>query len=103
MLGAIWHLKGRGLSSVGVIIAYHTRGVAPIMVRGLTLHEMGPTMSSVGSALAEMVPGDSEVRQRIREAIEGQDPENPVPGHPVMCPDTGYIEMVSSCYWSVCH
>jgi hypothetical protein len=41
-LKAIRLLKDRGLHGTGVIRAYHTRRVVPLMARALSLYEMTP-------------------------------------------------------------
>jgi hypothetical protein len=44
-LKAITLLKDRGLHGIGVIRAYHTRRVAPLMARALPLYKMTPDVS----------------------------------------------------------
>ena len=61
-LTALRILKGRGLKGPGIIDAYHTRRVAPLMRHALPLHMMAP-----GASLA-LSP--SEVVQRIKEEME---------------------------------
>ena len=87
----------------GIIGAYHARRVAPLMRRGLPLHMMAPRASLDRTALAEGALFPSEVAQRIKEAMEPRrddagavlDFVYPVPGHPPMRPDLGYIVFVS--------
>jgi hypothetical protein len=41
---------------------------------------------------------DSEVTQRIKEATTMEDPDFvfPIPGHPMMWSDAGFVDLVSS-------
>ena len=88
----------------GIIGAYHTRRVAPLMWRALPLHMMAPGASLDGTTLAEGALSPSEVVQRIKEAMEPLkdnvgvvlDFVYPVPGHPAMWPEPGFIDFVSS-------
>ena len=87
----------------GIIGAYHTWRMAPLMRRALPLHMMAPGVSLEGTALVEGVLSPSEVAQRIKEAMEpSRDSAGapleflyPVPGHPPMRPEPGYIVLVS--------
>ena len=88
----------------GIIGAYHTRRVAPLMRRVLPLHTMAPGASLDGTALAEGALSPSKVAQRIKEVVEplkdgagaALDFVYPVPGHPPMRSESGYIDFVSS-------
>ena len=74
------------------------------MARVLPLHQMAPRASLVGTVLAEEALPPSEVAQRIKEAMEplkdgagaALDFVYPVPGHPLMRPEPGYIDFISS-------
>nr|TKV99716.1 hypothetical protein SEVIR_8G061700v2 [Setaria viridis] len=46
-----------------------------------------------GTAFAAGALATSEIRQRIREALEDKDAEYPIPGHPPMRPDAGFIDL----------
>ena len=88
----------------GIIGAYHTRRVAPLMKRALPLHMMVLEVSLEGTVLAEGALSPSEVVQRIKEAMEPSqdnigaifDFVYPVSGHPPMQPESGYIDFISS-------
>ena len=88
----------------GIIGAYHTRRVALLMVRALPLHLMAPGASLIGTALAEGALPPSKVAQHIKEAMEplkdgagaALDFVYPVPGHPSMRSESGYIDFISS-------
>ena len=100
---AIHILKENGLKRLGVIRTYHARRVAPLMTRVLLLYAMAPEASFDGIALAEGTLPNSEITQRIKEAMQplrddvgvALDFVYPVPGHPPMRPEPGYIVFVS--------
>ena len=74
------------------------------MARVLPLHLMAPGASLIGTTLADGALPPSEVAQRIKEAMEPSrddagailDFVYPVPGHPPMRPEPGYIDFVCS-------
>jgi len=78
--------------------------VAPLMSHALPLYLMAPEASLDGTTLADEVLSPSGVAQRIKEAMEPSkdnagvvlDFVYPVPGHPPMRPEPGYIDFVSS-------
>ena len=69
-LAAIRILKERDVKGSGIISAYHTWRVAPLMRRVLPLYTMVAEASLDGTVLAEGVLSPSEVAQRIKEAME---------------------------------
>ena len=54
-------LKERGMKGSGIIGAYDTRRVVPLMACALPLHLMAPRASLIGTALAEEALLPSEV------------------------------------------
>ena len=52
-LAALQILKERGMKGSGIIGAYHTRRVAPLMSRALPLYLMGPGASLEGTSLVD--------------------------------------------------
>ena len=103
MLKAIVTLKRRGLRGTDVIRAYHIRRLAPLMACALLMYKMTPNSTPKGTV---MVAGKAlsvgEMAQRLKEAMEfSMDPSvdlipvYPVPGHPAMWPNAGFIELVS--------
>ena len=58
---AIHILKESGLKGSGIIGAYHTRRVAPLMRHALPLYAMAPDLSFDGMALAEGALSHSKV------------------------------------------
>jgi len=91
-IAAIHILKENGLKGSGVIRAYHARRVAPLMMRALPLYAMAPEASFDGTVLAKGALPNSEITQRIKEAMEPSwdntgaplDFIYPVSGHPTM-------------------
>jgi hypothetical protein len=88
----------------GIIGANHTWRVAPLMSHVLPLYLMVPGASLDGTLLTNEALSPSEVAQRIKEAMEPSkdnagialDFVYPVPGHPPMRPEPGYIDSISS-------
>ena len=86
----------------GIIGAYHARRVAPLMARA-SLYQMVPEASFEGTELVDKALPHSEVAQRIKEAMEptkdsvgaNLDFVYPVPGHPPMRPEPGFVDFVS--------
>jgi hypothetical protein len=95
-LGAIAYLKGHGFCGACIIGAYHSRRVMSLMVRALSLYGMASGVRLEGMALAQGLLRDSEIQQRIREALDEPDAIFPIEGHPVIRPDTGFIDLVST-------
>ena len=76
------------------------------MTRMLPLYVMAPEASFDGTALTEGTLPKSEITQCIKEVIEplwddtgaALDFIYPVPGHPPMQPESGYIVFISSLF-----
>ena len=100
---AILILKENGLKGLGIIGAYHARRLAPLTTRVLPLYMMAPEASFDGTALAKGTLPNSKIAQRIKEATEplwddagaALDFVYPVPGHPPMRPELGYIVFIT--------
>ena len=60
-LAALQILKDKGVKGSGIIGAYHTRRVAPLMSCALSLYLMAPEASLNGTALADGALSPSEV------------------------------------------
>ena len=96
-------MKDSGLKGSGIIGAYHVRRVASLMRHALPLYAMSPEASFDRTTLAVGALSHSEVTQRIKEAMEplrddvgaALDFIYPVPGHPPMRLELGYIIFVS--------
>ena len=102
-LAALQILKERAMKGSGIIDAYHMRRVAPLMACVLPLHRMVPGVSFEGTVLVDEALPPSEVVQQIKEVMEPSkdsagvilDHLYPVPGHPPMWPEQGFIDFVS--------
>ena len=78
------------MKGMGIIDAYHTQRVAPLMRRVLPLHMMAPRASLDGTTLIEGALSPSEVAQHIMEVMEPSWDDAgailefvyPVPGYP---------------------
>ena len=91
------------MNGLGIIGAYHARRVALLMARALPLHQMVPRASLEGTVLVDEALPPSEVAQRIKEAMDPSkdtagvilDFVFPMPGHPPMRPEPGFVDFVS--------
>jgi hypothetical protein len=73
LMGAIAYLKGHGLCSAGIIGAYHSRWVAPLMELALLMYGMAPVMWLEGITFTQGLHHDSKIQQRIWEALDEPD------------------------------
>ena len=102
-LATLQILKDRGVKGSGIIGAFHTRRVAPLMSRALPLYLMAPGASPEGTALVDEALPPTEVAQRIKEAMEPSKDTTgivldfiyPVPGHPLMRQKLGFVDFIS--------
>ena len=95
ILNALRTLKEIGLSGAGVIGAYHARRLAPLMAREYLMYQMVPAISLDDTAKAGERLKDSEIQQRIREALDTWDGQYPIAGHPAMLPEPSAMVFVS--------
>jgi hypothetical protein len=67
------------------------------MAHALTLYKMTPDAPLKGMVLAKGPYHNSDIEQRIREVTDVLDDtfRFPIPGHPMMRPDAGFIDLVS--------
>ena len=90
----------------GIIGAYHTRRVAPLMSHALPLYLMAPGASPEGTALVDEAFSPTKGAQRIKEVMEPLKDSTgvvldfvyPVRGHPPMRSEPGFIDFVSSLF-----
>ena len=96
LLVALRALKQRGMKGSGIIGAYHVRRVAPLMARALPMYQMVLEASFKGTVLVDKALPYSEVAQRMKDS-DGAilDFVYPVPGHPPMQPEPGFVDFVS--------
>ena len=101
-IAAIHILKENGLKGSGVIRAYHARRVVPLMTHTLPLYAMAPEASFDGTTLTEGKLPNSEIAQRIKEAMEPSWDDMGAPrfhlpsvGHPPIWSEPGHVIFVS--------
>jgi hypothetical protein len=70
--------------------------VAPLMARAFPLYGMAPGVRLEGTTLAQVSSRHSEIEQRIQKVLDQPDAMFPVEGHPVMRPDIGFVDLVST-------
>ena len=103
VLKAIMTLKGYGLHRTGIVKAYHVRRLAPLMAHALPMYRMTLDSTPEGTMMvADEALSIGEIAQRLKEAMEcpagpsvDLAPVYPVPGHPAMRSDVGFVELVS--------
>ena len=91
------------MKGAGIIGTYHVRRVAPLMACALPLYQMVPEVSFEGTVLVDEALPYSEVAQRVKEAMEPTKDSRgavldfvyPVPGHPPMRLQLGFVDFVS--------
>ena len=77
------------------------RRVAPLKVHALPLFRMMPVVELGGTVLAQGPLRNSEIVQRIKEATDESNAVFPILGHPVMRPESGFIELpVDLGFWA---
>jgi hypothetical protein len=69
-LATIKTLRKADVKGSGVIGEYHARRVAPLMAHALLMHRMVPIAQLEGTVLAEGPLVDSEIAQRLKEAMD---------------------------------
>jgi hypothetical protein len=96
LLNTVALLRSGDVRGAGIIGAYHARGVAPLMAQTLSLYKMTPDASCEGTVLTRGLHRNTEIEQRIREAMDVLNDlfEFSILGHPVMRPDMGFTELV---------
>jgi hypothetical protein len=79
-----------------VIAMFHERRVLPLMRRARRLDEMVPNAPLEGTVLVMGELDREEVKKRIQSALGSVPSDAVLDVHPLMCPDDGFIEMVSA-------
>lgn len=102
LLGAIQHLKRRGLTIVGLIGAFHKRRILPRMARDPSLWGMDPAKPYPAITFVVEDVVDSEVQAGVRGAVEDREVVYPILGHTKMMPETGLDSLVSHRCWLSC-
>jgi hypothetical protein len=78
---------------VGVVAAIHRRRVLPLAERRLLLLEMKPGMDLEGSQMSSASLFADELRRRVAGTVGRLDAGALT--QPVMCPECGYVSLVS--------
>jgi hypothetical protein len=84
------------VTRVGVIAAFHERRVLPLMRWAQHLDEMVSNMPLEGTVLVIGELDCEEIKKRIKSALGSVPSDAVLNVHPPMCPDDGFIEMVST-------
>jgi hypothetical protein len=82
LLDALWRIGDRGLTTVGVIAAFHRRRVLPLTKRRLHLVEMTPEASVESSRMASAALPTDEFLQRMKGMMGKADYTVVVPMRP---------------------
>jgi hypothetical protein len=96
-------LRGADMKGSSVIGVYHARRVASLMARALSMHLMVPVAWLAGMVLMEGPLTDSEIAQRLKEAMDAPKDSSgaiidfvyPVSRHPPMRLEPGFIKFAS--------
>ena len=92
-VAALRILSERGATGAGVIAMYHRRRVIPLMARRLPLYAMTPDADVAGVVMASGPPSDAEIGQRLREVLDRPKYDWPLPRHPPMMPEPGFVDV----------
>jgi hypothetical protein len=97
LIDTIVLLRSGGIHGASTVRAYHVRRVAPLMARTFSLYEMMPDTLLEGTVLARGPYHNNDIEQRIREAMDVLDDtfKFSISGHPAMCPNVGFFDLVS--------
>jgi hypothetical protein len=104
LLHALQKLRDEGLTATGVVAAIHRRRVLPLAERRLQLSEMKPRVDLEGSQMSSASLSTDDLRGRVAGTVGRLDAGALT--QPTMCPDRGYVSLVSvrsfSCFASSC-
>jgi uncharacterized membrane-anchored protein len=84
------------VTGAGVIMAFHERRVLPLMRRARRLDEMVSNVPLEGTMLMTKELDCEDIKKRIKSALRSVSSDVTLDLHPPMCPDGGFIEMVSA-------
>jgi hypothetical protein len=93
LLHALQKLRDEGLTAAGVVAAIHRRRVLPLAERRLQLSEMRPIVNLEGSQMSSVSLPDDDLRKRVAGTVGRLDAGALT--QPAMCPDHGYVSLVS--------
>jgi hypothetical protein len=98
LLDALQKLRDEGLTSAGVVAAIHRRRVLPLAERWLQLSEMKQGVDLEGSQMSSASLSADDLRRRVAGTVGRLDVGALT--QPVMCPERGYVSLVSVCSFS---
>jgi hypothetical protein len=93
ILQALQKLRDGGLTAAGVVAAIHRQRVLPLAERWLPLSEMKPGVDLEGSQMSSASLSADDLRMRVAGTVGRLDAGALT--QPVMCPDHGYVSLVS--------
>jgi hypothetical protein len=93
LLEALQELRDGGLTAAGVVAAIHRRRVLPLAERRLPLSEMKPRVDLEGSQTSSTSLSVDDLRRRVAGTVGRLDASALT--QPVMCPERGYVSLVS--------
>jgi hypothetical protein len=93
ILQALQKLRDAGLTATGVIAAIHSRRVLSLAERRLRLVEMRPGVDSEDSRMSSTFLSGDDLLKRVTNMV-GR-PDAGALSQPAMCPDRGYVSLVS--------
>jgi hypothetical protein len=93
ILQALQRLRDGGLTAAGVVAAIHRRRVLPLAEWRLQLSKMRLGVDLEGSQMSSASLPDDDLRKRVAGTIGRLDAGTLT--QPAMCPDQGYVSLVS--------
>jgi hypothetical protein len=96
LLQVVRRLVNEDVIGDGVIIVFHERRVLSLMRRARRLDEMVPNAPLKGTVLVIGALDHEEIMKHIKSVLESIPSNAALDVHPPMCPDDGFIEMVST-------
>jgi hypothetical protein len=93
ILYALQKLQAEGLTAAGVVAAIHRQRVLPLVERRLRLSEMKPGVDLEGSRMSSTHLSADDLLRRVAGTVGRLDAG--VLSQPSMCPDHGYVSLVS--------
>jgi hypothetical protein len=94
LLEALQRLRDGGLTAAVVVAATHRRRVLPLVERRLPLSEMKPGVDLEGSQMSSASLPVDDLRRRVAGTVGRLDAGALT--QPAMCPDHGYVSLVSA-------
>jgi hypothetical protein len=93
ILHALQKLRDEGLTVVGIVAAIHRQRVLPLAEQRLRLSEMKPGVDLKGSRMSSTSLSTDDLLKRVAGTVGRLDAG--AFSQPAMCPDHGYVSLVS--------